>query len=389
MSEVRGTVQKAQRAGGRVVWEAKIRVQDPATGMWRWRTKVGGPTRRDAMLALAQMLAASRTAAEMPADLASITVAELAHRWVDTRRPEWSPKRTMEVERQLRLRILKSLGDRQIGRIGVADAREFVAALHREGLSAHSVSDIRAVAHALFAEAVLWGAIVRNPFTGVRVRIPSRPAGVKVPDGDVLDRVLDVAARFPGFDVYVRLAVVVGARRGELCALRWEDVHGGVLTISRSFGERAAGEGWAIKGTKTHQEREVPLDPETAEAVAAWRRRCAEQALAAGVPLPEWVFPSRSGGPMVPTVASKRWRKVRSDPEVNLLALRLHDLRHINASLLLARGVDVRTVSGRLGHRNPATTLNVYAQAVQRADEHAAQVAGSIFSTDGSVSHAK
>ena len=56
--------------------------------------------------------------------------------------------------------------------------------------------------------------------------------------------------------------------------------------------------------------------------------------------------------------------------------VRLHDLRHFVATQLLSAGVDVRTVSGRLGHRGAATTLNVYAHFVEQSDRNVADMMG-------------
>jgi integrase len=57
----------------------------------------------------------------------------------------------------------------------------------------------------------------------------------------------------------------------------------------------------------------------------------------------------------------------------------MHDLRHYVATRLLSEGVDVRTVAGRLGHRNAATTLNVYSHFLPESDREAANVLGRIF----------
>jgi integrase len=62
-----------------------------------------------------------------------------------------------------------------------------------------------------------------------------------------------------------------------------------------------------------------------------------------------------------------------------ITGVRLHDLRHAHAAQLLAAGVPVRTVSGRLGHANAMTTLNVYAHVLEESDERAAQVIGEIL----------
>lgn len=66
--------------------------------------------------------------------------------------------------------------------------------------------------------------------------------------------------------------------------------------------------------------------------------------------------------------------------------MRLHDLRHFAATQLLAAGVPVRTVSGRLGHANPATTLNVYAAWLQKSDQAAAAVLSDLLAKTEEVS---
>jgi integrase len=63
--------------------------------------------------------------------------------------------------------------------------------------------------------------------------------------------------------------------------------------------------------------------------------------------------------------------------------MRLHDLRHFTATRLIAAGVPVRTVSGRLGHANPSTTLSVYAHFVEASDQAAASVMGDILAESG------
>ena len=65
--------------------------------------------------------------------------------------------------------------------------------------------------------------------------------------------------------------------------------------------------------------------------------------------------------------------------QAGLDGVRLHDLRHLHATQLLAAGVPVRTVSGRLGHANAATTLNVYAHFLEASDRQAADVIGGLL----------
>ena len=79
----------------------------------------------------------------------------------------------------------------------------------------------------------------------------------------------------------------------------------------------------------------------------------------------------------MPNEATKQFIRLRR--AVGLDLIRLHDLRHFTATRLLSEGVPVRTVSGRLGHANASTTLNVYAHFVESSDRDAAATIGSIL----------
>ena len=81
----------------------------------------------------------------------------------------------------------------------------------------------------------------------------------------------------------------------------------------------------------------------------------------------------------VPNEVTKVFISLRN--KVGLKNVRLHDLRHFAATRLLAAGVPVRTVSGRLGHANAATTLGVYAHVVEESDREAADALGAVLAT--------
>ena len=92
-----------------------------------------------------------------------------------------------------------------------------------------------------------------------------------------------------------------------------------------------------------------------------------------------YVFTTSADGlvPLHPDTITGAFRRL-SD-RVGLPGVRLHDLRHLHATQLLAAGVPVRTVSGRLGHANAATTLNVYAHFLQASDRDAADVIAALL----------
>jgi integrase len=170
----------------------------------------------------------------------------------------------------------------------------------------------------------------------------------------------------------VWLTMVTGARRGELCGLRWShvDLQNGVL-IRRAIAQHGAER--FEKDTKTHQQRRVALDPETVKALAEHLERCQARCEAVGVPLARDAFvfslAPDSSRPLVPSSLSQRYSRLAKRLGIET---HLHCLRHYSATELIAAGVDVRTVAGRLGHSGGGvTTLRVYAAWLAEADQRA------------------
>ena len=157
------------------------------------------------------------------------------------------------------------------------------------------------------------------------------------------------------------LAAVTGARRGELCALRWSDVdwERGTLTFARSLTviRREAIEG----PTKTHQRRDIAIDDTLGAFIA--ERQAEQQAFAetVGVELvkdPYLLSRSADGAmPCLPDGLTHAYSRLAAKTGVGG---HFHELRHYAATTSIASGADVRTVAGRLGHADPATTLRIY-----------------------------
>ena len=151
------------------------------------------------------------------------------------------------------------------------------------------------------------------------------------------------------------------------------------MVIRRSVASVPAGT--FVKDTKTHSARRLAVDPETIDALHS--RRVRADALAVmcrcAVASEAYVFSSSPDGsaPLHPDTVTGGFQRLCR--RLGLGGIRLHDLRHLHATQLLAAGVPVRTVSGRLGHANPATTLNVYAHFLDASDRQAAGVIGDLL----------
>jgi integrase len=225
--------------------------------------------------------------------------------------------------------------------------------------------------------AVRWRWIGSNPILQAEPPAAPKPKP-RPPTPQEAGRILTEAWTEPEWGTIVWLAIVTGVRRGELCALRWRDVDlmGRVISLSRSIGQRNR-ETWE-KDTKDHQHRRIALDPETVRVLTEHRQRFVERCAELGITLSDdaFLFSLAPDGStyLRPNSVSERY----SDLAERLgIRTSLHKLRHYSATELIAAGVDIRTVAGRLGHGGGGTTtLRVYAAWVSKSDQRAA---GSLF----------
>lgn len=240
-------------------------------------------------------------------------------------------------------------------------------------LADSSIRQIHGILSGACKRAVRWRWLGTNPIDQAEPPSPARP-DPQPPTPDQAARIATEAWRDLDWGMLIWLALMTGIRRGELCALRWDrvDFAAGVLTIRSSIAQTGA-KTWE-KDTKTHQQRRITLDDQTLALLRAYLRRCTERAAALGLELPTdarifsgapdgstWLKPDSVGQRYVRMCARLGWD------------MNIHQLRHYSATELIAAGVDVRTVAGRLGHGGGgATTLRVYSAWVSEADQRAA-----------------
>jgi integrase len=173
------------------------------------------------------------------------------------------------------------------------------------------------------------------------------------------------------------LALASGCRRGELLALRWSDVDLGKATIKieRSL-EQTRGGGLRFKCPKTrHSRRGISLPPSAVVMLQPHRKEQLALRLKLGMGKPDadvLVFPNDLFEPWSPNSFSVMWG--RAVPQVTF-----HSLRHAHASALIASGIDVVSVSHRLGHSGPTITLGIYAHLFHQTDTGAAAAAERLF----------
>lgn len=170
------------------------------------------------------------------------------------------------------------------------------------------------------------------------------------------------------FELYY-LELATGLRRGELLGLKWEDIdlERGDLRVRRQV-SRLNGEVVEAPLKTKNAYRTLPLAEDTVSVLREQRKKVGNS---------PWVFPSPNGGPISPDSVLHMLHRVLK--RAGLPKVRFHDLRHTFATLALQNGVDVKTVSGMLGHFSAGFTLDTYAHITSAAQRQAAQTMGNVL----------
>ena len=171
------------------------------------------------------------------------------------------------------------------------------------------------------------------------------------------------------FEIYY-IELAPGLRRGELLGLKWEDIdfeHGN-LRVKRQIA-RINGEVVEAPLKTKNAYRTLPLAEDTIAVLKQQKKKVGSS---------PWVFLSPTGGPVSPDSVLHMLHRVLK--RAGLPRIRFHDLRHTFATLALQNGVDVKTVSGMLGHFSAGFTLDTYAHVTTASRRQAAKTMGGILS---------
>jgi integrase len=287
--------------------------------------------------------------------------------------PEGITARTAQRYRQLcENQIVPHIGARQVQKLSRLDLEGWHHALHRGGLHARTIGHAHRVLHKALRDAEIDGIVPKNVCTLRRAP--------KVTDDADMVIVKDV----PGFVDQIRgsrlytqaiLGLFTGMRLGEVLALRdrCADLDRGVVKVRETL-EETKQYGIRFKPPKTRAgRRDITLPTIAVEALRERRRQLLELRMKLGLgkmPDDALLFPNLEGGPLRPSAVSSDWGEVAD--EIGMPEVTFHALRHSHASQLIDSGVDIVTISKRLGHSKPSVTLSTYAHLFKTDDSKAA-----------------
>ena len=369
-------------------WELTVSAGlDPATGRYRRVIrKIKTTSKREAKAALSAL---ETSVANGQVSFDDPTLADLLDRWIDHITGLGRSATTLYHYRQYVDReIVPVLGSIRLSKLSTLEIDALYTKLRKRGLAPATIRQIHAILRASLNQAERWGLIQRN--VAKLASAPAQPQREQHPPSIAEVRSLMTAAIAfdPLFGLFIRVMVATGARRAEVCGLRWSDVDfdAGTLDVKRSYTVLPGSRG--DSPTKSRSARTVMLDPDTLTALAfGWtdaEHASAVCGLTSERRRPGYIFAMDPTGQRAwrPDSANARWAKTRLAAGVSA-SVRLHDLRHFQATQLLDAGVPVPTVAARLGHADGTTTMKIYAHRTQRADQQAADIVGKLLGDAG------
>jgi integrase len=325
-----------------------------AGGVYKLRITVG----TDANGKRIQKQTTFKTRAEAEAKLAEISeqenprsLHELLHRYHDTTRSKRSQRSNNNVQHIID-KHLAPAHRWMVTDINVEHIERLYADIAAAGLSPQTVRHTHHVLAPALRLAVRWGWIDTNPAELVELG-PLTRAKVTLPSDEEIFRLLAECNKRGLLGLFVRLALVTGARRGELSALRWPEVDwvNSAITISSSLEDLP---GTVVKSPKTAAStRRIGIDPDTLTLLAQHRETTDNDF--------DYVFGGET--PHSPSSWTQKFIRASAAADVKM---RLHDLRHWSASALLADRTPVNVVAARLGHARTSTTTDTYGHLLPR-----------------------
>lgn len=270
--------------------------------------------------------------------------------------------------------IIPEIGEIPLDKLTQNDLQQFYSRLKKggrliyvdqfgEGLSGRMVRACHSNCRAALERAKIEGLIRINPAVGCKLP-PKKTREMQVLNREEIQRFLIQAKAEEYFELFL-LELTTGLRRGELLALRWEDLNPrtGELHITKQV-YRTKEDGLLISRPKTKASiRTIVLPLPMLTTLAEYRKTVCSR----------WMFPSpvKEDSPLDPGTIRQRLHLILDHAQCK--QVRFHDLRHTFATIALSNGMDVKTLSAMLGHVSVATTLDIYTHVTDTMQVEAAE----------------
>ncbi|MBW2132012.1 MAG: site-specific integrase [Deltaproteobacteria bacterium] len=330
-------------------------------GKRRWETLKKGTTKKKALDRLREIEDQLSRGTYVP-EKKIPRLSEVCKEWLEFKKPNVRASYLSTCEGITRNHF-KDLEHLKVNRITTAMVEKWIRGKQEDGMHLLTLRKSIVIFNQIMAYAVRHGYTVYNP-----VRDAERPRDqgkvqkkkIRILTPDEIKAFLD-AVEDRKYKILFKLAIMSGARQGELLGLKWSDVdwENNQIHIQRTFNNQK----WYATKTATSNRR-IDLGPAMMTELKKWKLACPSNPMGL-------MFPNEAGGP----INQSNMRSRYFEPALKAAGIgkvRFHDLRHTYASLMIEQGENVKYIQTQLGHSSPMVTLNVYTHLMKATNQEAA-----------------
>lgn len=276
----------------------------------------------------------------------------------------------------INVHILPSFARKKLGDISTMQVLRFFDDMEKAGKSVYVRRNTLSTLRSIFTQAVKWKVIKHNPCDGVSPPRRPKKAQKVYDEADISKLFKKLKTERIDWQVLVSIAVMTGAREGEIAGLEWKhiDLDKRTILFEQTIVEEK-GVGVTVRyGLKGGKDKLVSIPDSLATLLTEYKEVRENEKSAAQE---DWtwsehffLFTNVNGRPIRTDSIYQRWIKFLE--KNGLERIRFHDIRHTSASLLIAKGVHAKVIQERLGHADIGTTMNTYSHVFREADQSAA-----------------
>lgn len=364
-----GSVQKL--ANGRYKIQIDIGIDGKGN---RTRKTFTGRTQAEAITKKNQYLVEKEKGTLIKSNTSKLS--EFITRWLSIKEAQTKIKTYESYVSICDLHIIPTLGMHKVQKITTAQINDYIATKLKSGLTPATVLRHKAILHNMLDLAVREGIIIRNVVTHCnpikkrerekRPLTPEETSKILAAARSIYEEDNGKGNRFYQLYHILRTALTTGMRRGEILALKWEniDTENNTITVKENVVEVKGG--LRLESPKTEKSRRVVQ-------VSSNLLKQLEELQSSS----EFVFHTRDGNLLAPSNVCRAYRKLLKG--LGIGGTSFHSLRHTNATRGREAGQDIKVISERLGHSNVATTIRIYNHTSTEEHRKAAEQLDAMF----------
>lgn len=373
----RKTGQLIEREKG--VWTVRIYLGEDASGKRLYHNETTKGAKKDAQKRLTQVLREKDSGVYVQSSV--MTLNDFLDKWLAESASLKIRERTLNgYESLLKCHIREKLGAKRLSDVQLLEVQKLYNEMNKANFSPKTIRHVHNVLSSAFKQAVKWKMLMQNPcdFCDLPRQVKTE---MKCFTPDEAKLFLE-AAENEKFYALFYLAIETGMRPEEYLGLKWQDIdfEQRTLSVQRALVERRGG-GFIFDELKTSRSRRsIPLSNSVINVLKIHRRNQLEERMKIGAGYQNFdvVFASEVGTPMMHRNLLRRHFKPLL-AKAGLPDIRLYDLRHTTATLLLSAGQNPKIVSERLGHASIVLTLDTYSHVLPTMQRDATNEIEAIF----------